>query len=275
MNDSSKGMKIVFVGRRNNFNTGIIKWLEENFTLCAAFFIEEDRFSLPARATKIWKRVQKLGVIRVLDELLFHTFFRLRYGRTEKQLWSRQMPEQFTTPFYVNVPCYSCDDIHANRWLEKIKQIEPDIVFSVCTHTFFKPKLFNIPRFGMFILHEGITPEYRGLHTVAWALLHGQPEYIGYTLLKIDQGIDSGPILCQGVYPDADKFGFCWSFVGHSALIHGLPTMKASLSKLYLANGVFPAVPQEGRASKNYSWVRFSAYAHLRGASMLANKALR
>lgn len=259
-----RDMNVVFIGRRNPFNMGIIRWLDESYTLTAVFFIEENRFSLSARIDKIRKRAKRRGALRVFDELLFQVFYRLWYGIRERYLWSKMMPEQFRTINTTDKPLYFCDDIHESSCLEKMRETNPDMIFSVCTHTLFKSELFSIPKFGMFMLHEGITPEYRGLHTPAWALLRGESEYIGYTLLRIDEGIDTGSILCQGVYPDADNFGFCWSFVGHSALVHGLPEMKNALDKLYLHGGEFHEVPQVGRNSRNYSWVALSDYLRLK-----------
>ena len=267
-NLDAKEMKVVFVGRRTGVNTGIIKWLDENYTLCAVFFVEEDWSSRKARIKEVRRRVKRLGVLRVFDELLFCGFYSLWYGRREGQLWSTKLPEQFRMTSTIDKPCYSCDDIHKAYWLKKIKELAPDIIFGVCTRTIFKPNLFNIPKSGMFMLHEGITPEYRGLHTAGWALLQGEPEYMGYSLLKIDEGIDSGRILCQGVYPDADKFGFYWRFVGHLALVHGLPDMKNALDALYLQKGTFQEVSQVGRTSRNYSWISFSDFVRLRWRSL-------
>ena len=264
-----KRMKVVFVGRRTGVNMGIIDWLDEHYTFCAAFFIEEDWSSRKARMKEVRRRIKRLGVLRTLDELLFFGFYTLWHGKKEDQLWATQFTEQFRTKSTIDEPCYSCDNIHKGSWLKKIKEIDPDIILGTFTRTIFKPKLFKIPKFGMFILHEGITPEYRGLYTAGWALLHGEPEYVGYTLLRIDKGIDSGPILCQGSFPDAGKFGFYWRFVGHLALVHGLPDMKQALDALYLHDGTFDEVSQVGRISRNYSWIRFSDYLRLRWRTLL------
>ncbi|MFQ5922055.1 MAG: formyltransferase family protein [Anaerolineales bacterium] len=196
----------------------------------------------------------------MFDELLFRGFHSLWHGASERRLWKRMIPKEFTRESAINNSTYSCDNIHEARWLSRIRDLAPHIILSVCTHTVFKPELFNIPKFGMFMLHEGLTPEYRGLHTPAWALLRKETELIGYTLLKIDEGIDTGRILCQGSYPDADNYGFCWSFIGHSALIHGLPQIKEALDGLYHQHGEFHEVSQANRNSSYYSWMALSDY---------------
>ena len=43
-----------------------------------------------------------------------------------------------------------------------------------------------------------MTQKYRGAHSACWALRHGRPEEVGWTLFKLDRGVDSGAILKQG-----------------------------------------------------------------------------
>ena len=107
---------------------------------------------------EVKKRIRRLGLLRTLDELLFFGFYTLRYGKKENRLWTTQLTEQFGTNSTIDKPCYSCDNIHKAPWLKKIKEIAPDIILGTCTRTIFKSKLFKIPKFGMFVMHEGITP---------------------------------------------------------------------------------------------------------------------
>ncbi len=263
-NSDPKQMKVVFIGRRWSFNTGIVQWLAENYTLCGVFYIEEESSSLKWRIDQIRQRIKKGGLLRACDEIVFRAFYHLVYGRQEHRMWASRMPERFKSISDSKKPTHSCDDIHAEHWLSTLRDLDPDIVFTVCVRTIFRPQLFKVPRLGSFVLHEGITPEYRGLDTTAWALLRGQQEYVGYTLLKVDEGIDSGPILCQGTYPDAVTLGFHCSLVGHMALLHGLPEIKNTLDDLYRKSGNFTEVSKVGRISRNHSWVPMSSYLRLR-----------
>ena len=90
---------------------------------------------------------------------------------------------------------------HAPEWIEKLKDLRPDFVFVVCCSVILKKEFYSVPRFGAFVLHEGITPECRGLHTPLWALVEKNPEGIGYSLIQIASSIDGGPILVQGQVP--------------------------------------------------------------------------
>ncbi len=252
-------MKVVFVGRRNTFDWGIITWLSQNYNLQAAFFTEEDRFTLKGKLHILALRARRYGIIRLFDELLFRVYYVGRYSRKEAALIAQNFPMEFRKNGNLNVPTYATNDIHDPKSIETLRKLSPDLIFCNCTHIIFKEPLYSIPRLGMFILHEGITPEYRGLHTPGWAILRKEYQYLGYTLLKVSPGIDAGPILCQGTFSYRPEYELCLGYIGHAALLAGLPQMKLALDKLYADNGEFCAISQQGRKSRNYSWIRMSS----------------
>jgi len=45
-------------------------------------------------------------------------------------------------------------------------------------------------------VHNSLLPKYRGLHAFTWAIINGEKE-VGYTLHKVTEGIDNGPIASQ------------------------------------------------------------------------------
>ena len=110
------------------------------------------------------------------------------------------------------------------------------------------------------MLHEGITPEYRGLHTIIWSIIKSEYEYYGYTFFKIDENIDGGRILCQNTFSNAKDFGLCWGTGGNFALINGLADVKNSIIELKFNNGNFQEVSELGRMHNIYSWVTFSEF---------------
>ena len=56
------------------------------------------------------------------------------------------------------------------------------------TENFKSEKLFNI--------HFSLLPKYKGMHTTAWPIIHGE-NHTGVTLHKIDNGIDTGDVISQ------------------------------------------------------------------------------
>ena len=43
-------------------------------------------------------------------------------------------------------------------------------------------------------MHPGICPEYRNAHGCFWAMATGDVTNVGMTLLRIDAGVDTGPV---------------------------------------------------------------------------------
>jgi len=56
---------------------------------------------------------------------------------------------------------------------------------------------FSLPKHGTINVHHGAVPEYRGGPPVFWELADGR-EHVGFTVHRIDAGIDSGPVLAEG-----------------------------------------------------------------------------
>ncbi len=253
-------MRVIVAVRDNSFNRKYVSELFKEHELICCLFLETDRFTLAGKIRKITKRIHKYGVLRVVDELAFHVFskFILRRG-TEKKLFNTK-PDYFTNKINLNYPTFEVDDIHSERWLNFIKEKEPDIIFSNCCNVIFKLNLYSIPKFGTYVLHEGITPEYKGLHSTIWALLNDEREKIGYTLLKINEIIDGGEIVNQGIYKLKENEGLrTWSWIAHNSLIEGLPNIKEAF-KMLEKNKVFTPDTTLRRKSRYYSWMKLSTF---------------
>jgi folate-dependent phosphoribosylglycinamide formyltransferase PurN len=85
-----------------------------------------------------------------------------------------------------------------------LRELSPDLVVHDGSFLLRKPAL-SIPRLGTLNTHMGLLPKYRGMNVVEWAALHG--DAIGCTTHLIDEGIDTGPILCCGVLASAEGRG--------------------------------------------------------------------
>jgi methionyl-tRNA formyltransferase len=56
---------------------------------------------------------------------------------------------------------------------------------------------FSVPRLGVVNVHHGAVPDYRGGPPVFWELADGRTT-VGFTVHRIDTGIDTGPVLAEG-----------------------------------------------------------------------------
>ena len=71
-----------------------------------------------------------------------------------------------------------------------------DIVMSVAASSIFKRSLLNAPKEGVFNIHSGALPDYRGMMPVFWQMLDGKKE-VGITIHRVDEKIDHGNIVLQ------------------------------------------------------------------------------
>jgi len=86
----------------------------------------------------------------------------------------------------------------------KIKEINPDVIFSIYYRKILPQSLLKIPPLGCINIHPGLLPKYRGPVPTAWAIQNGEKEF-GITLHYMDKGIDTGKIIIQEKYNIKDE----------------------------------------------------------------------
>src|SRR3989454_464429 len=81
-------------------------------------------------------------------------------------------------------------------FVDQLRTLAPDVGVVVAYGHILKPELLALPRHGMVNVHPSLLPELRGAAPVEWAILNGL-EKTGVTIMQMDEGLDSGPILHQ------------------------------------------------------------------------------
>jgi methionyl-tRNA formyltransferase len=74
---------------------------------------------------------------------------------------------------------------------ESLNSLQTDVVLCISYHRLIPMQIFS--GIMAFNIHGGLLPKWWGLNAGCWAMLNGEKE-LGYTLHKIDEGCDSGPI---------------------------------------------------------------------------------
>ena len=80
--------------------------------------------------------------------------------------------------------------------LEWLKSLDADLGVVVAYGTIFRADALEIPRLGWINLHYSLLPELPGPAPVQHALLRGLAA-TGVTVFRLDEGIDTGPIISQ------------------------------------------------------------------------------
>ncbi len=87
-----------------------------------------------------------------------------------------------------------------NRYVDELKALQPDFIFSVQYRRLLRPKVLSIPRQGCVNLHFGLLPRYGGCYPVAWAILNGESA-AGATLHYMTDRFDEGDVIAQTSVP--------------------------------------------------------------------------
>ena len=104
----------------------------------------------------------------------------------------------------LGIPTFAPDDVNHPLWVETIKELQPDFLFSFYYRKLLKENILEIPRRGCFNLHGSLLPRYRGRAPVNWAILNGETE-TGVTLHHMTPKPDDGDIVCQQAVPIAEE----------------------------------------------------------------------
>jgi methionyl-tRNA formyltransferase len=80
--------------------------------------------------------------------------------------------------------------------VEKIRQVEPDLLVVVAYGQIIPRSVLSIPKLGAINVHASLLPRHRGAAPVAGAILAGDVE-TGVTIMKMDEQLDHGPILAM------------------------------------------------------------------------------
>lgn len=80
--------------------------------------------------------------------------------------------------------------------LLRLRDLQPDVGVVVAYGHILKAELLALPPRGMVNVHPSLLPGLRGAAPIEWAIIRGF-ETTGVTIMQMDAGMDSGPVLHQ------------------------------------------------------------------------------
>jgi len=76
----------------------------------------------------------------------------------------------------------------------RLELVRPDAILVVAYGRIVPPWMLGLPRLGCINLHGSLLPKYRGAAPIQWAVANGEAD-TGVTTMRIDEGLDTGPML--------------------------------------------------------------------------------
>jgi methionyl-tRNA formyltransferase len=104
-------------------------------------------------------------------------------------------------------PVLQPERVRDEKFIAELRALQPDLIVVVAYGQILPPAILNVPRHGCLNVHTSLLPKYRGAAPIQWAIANGDTE-TGITLMKMDAGLDTGPIVSQcrtAIQPEDDS----------------------------------------------------------------------
>ncbi len=132
----------------------------------------------------------------LLDQSFEVAFICLRNGHRDQRL--QMIGEEY------EIDVIWSEDINSDAFFATLKNYGCDIFLSVSFDQIFRKRLLELPPMKVVNCHSGKLPFYRGKCPLIWALINGETEF-GITAHYMDEGIDTGDIILQRIFPISDE----------------------------------------------------------------------
>ena len=212
----------------------------------------------PPVSTFLRRRVRKLGLGKVLGQLLFvagvFPFVNYRSRRRLQEILSSNRLDTSEIPHsrLIEVP-----SVNSDATICELQRLSPSVVIVNGTRII-QDKILKSVDAVFLNTHAGITPMYRGVHGGYWALASRDPANCGVTVHRVDRGIDTGSIIAQAtITPSRDD-----SFATYPLLqvASAIPILKQAVTDA-LAGRLSDMAPPPG---KSQLWTHPTAWEYLR-----------
>lgn len=102
------------------------------------------------------------------------------------------------------IPLLKINNINDPEAIEALKEYEIDWLFIIGWSQIAKKELLETPKKGCIGMHPTLLPVGRGRAAIPWAILKGLKQ-TGVTMFKLDEGVDTGDIIGQGIIDIDEK----------------------------------------------------------------------
>ncbi|MFO8036214.1 MAG: methionyl-tRNA formyltransferase [Anaerolineales bacterium] len=145
----------------------------------------------------------------------------------------------------LGIPTYQPQSLHKPAVMDQLNLWNPELMVVAAYGHILPPAVLDFPPYGCLNVHASLLPRWRGAAPINAAILHGDQE-TGVTIMKMDEGMDSGPILAQEPIPieKDDTAGSLFdtlSHLGAQLLVETIP--------LYIEGEITPQPQDDSKAT--------------------------
>ena len=96
----------------------------------------------------------------------------------------------------LNLPILQPLKARDEKFIAELRELKPDLMVVVAYGQILPQAMLDLPPHGCLNVHTSLLPKYRGAAPIQWAIADGNAE-TGVTIMKMDAGLDTGPILAM------------------------------------------------------------------------------
>lgn len=100
----------------------------------------------------------------------------------------------------LGIPILQPQSVNKPDALEMIRALDPELILVCAYGQILKPELLALAPRGCINIHASLLPRHRGAACIQAAILAGD-EATGITIIQMDAGLDTGPILASATLP--------------------------------------------------------------------------
>jgi methionyl-tRNA formyltransferase len=98
------------------------------------------------------------------------------------------------------LPVFQPPGLKASAEVERLAELKPDVIVVAAFGQLLSQQVLDISPFGCLNIHPSLLPRHRGASPIPAAIIGGDEE-TGVTIMLMDVGLDTGPILAQKAIP--------------------------------------------------------------------------
>ncbi len=214
----------------------------------------------PGRIWRVARRqIRREGWASFADVLAFRLYSALMLSRRDGE-WKERTLTRLRARFPADlsgVRRLVVADPNSEEARAFLGELKPDLLLARCKFLL-KRDIFSAPRKGTYVLHPGICPEYRNAHGCFWALVNRDHQRVGMTLLRVDDGVDTGPVYLQSSC-EIDEVRESHTVIQYRVVIENLDAIGQTLRAI--AEGQAPPpIDTTGRRSATWGQPRLTDY---------------
>ncbi len=105
-------------------------------------------------------------------------------------------PPVKTLALELNIPVIQPEKLREPEAMQQLRDWNPDLIVVAAFGQILKKDVLDLPKYGCINIHASLLPRWRGAAPINAAILAGDEE-TGITIMKMDVGLDTGPMLAM------------------------------------------------------------------------------